>query len=168
MWSSPFKIPVYSSNSSAICVLSSQKAKSASDQPCPPSSANSQLQQMFDVGQSVSCKVITFHEEQKKITLGLTVMILQWSNSLEKERDNTSHALFKFRARQPLAQQESTNPCRLLYRTSESFIVVWANWTSSCSSLGGPMERHSDTDTQSYLRFHRTSILTDACGFGLG
>jgi rRNA biogenesis protein RRP5 len=33
----------------------------------------SQLQQMFYIGQTVSCKVINFDEEQKKITLSLKV-----------------------------------------------------------------------------------------------
>jgi rRNA biogenesis protein RRP5 len=35
----------------------------------------SQLQQMFYIGQTVSCKVINFDEEQKKITLSLKVNI---------------------------------------------------------------------------------------------
>jgi rRNA biogenesis protein RRP5 len=33
----------------------------------------SQLQQMFYIGQTVSCKVINFDEEEKKITLSLKV-----------------------------------------------------------------------------------------------
>lgn len=43
----------------------------------PSANVKSQLQQMFYVGQSVSCKVINFNEEQKKITLSLKVRILQ-------------------------------------------------------------------------------------------
>jgi rRNA biogenesis protein RRP5 len=44
-------------------------------------SIKSQLQQMFYIGQTVSCKVINFDEEQKKITLSLKVNL-----SLEEEK----------------------------------------------------------------------------------
>ncbi|CAF1207825.1 unnamed protein product [Adineta steineri] len=39
----------------------------------PGASVKSQLQQMFYIGQTVSCKVLNFDEEQKKITLSLKV-----------------------------------------------------------------------------------------------
>ena len=38
-------------------------------------SVKSQLQQMFYVGQTVSCKVLNFDAEEKKITLSLKVTI---------------------------------------------------------------------------------------------
>jgi rRNA biogenesis protein RRP5 len=42
-------------------------------QTLPTTNIKSQLQQMFNIGQTVSCKVINFDEEQKKITLSLKV-----------------------------------------------------------------------------------------------
>ena len=44
-------------------------------QTLPTTNIKSQLQQMFYIGQTVSCKVINFDEEQKKITLSLKVVI---------------------------------------------------------------------------------------------
>ena len=44
-------------------------------QTLPSANIKSQLQQMFYVGQTVSCKVINFDQEQKKITLSLKVKI---------------------------------------------------------------------------------------------
>lgn len=42
-------------------------------QTLPTSNIKSQLQQMFYIGQTVSCKVLDFDEEQKRITLSLKV-----------------------------------------------------------------------------------------------
>jgi rRNA biogenesis protein RRP5 len=42
-------------------------------QTLPNTNIKSQLQQMFYIGQTVSCKVLNFDEEQKKITLSLKV-----------------------------------------------------------------------------------------------
>ena len=44
-------------------------------QTLPNTNIKSQLQQMFYIGQTVSCKVLNFDEEQKKITLSLKVNI---------------------------------------------------------------------------------------------
>ena len=51
-------------------------------------SVKAQLQQMFYVGQTVSCKVMNFNEEEKKITLSLKVI----STSFLQNRIITSDA----------------------------------------------------------------------------
>jgi rRNA biogenesis protein RRP5 len=55
----------------------------------------SQLQQMFYIGQTVSCKVMNFDEEQKKITLSLKVNIQDFydlisNHFLNKAENDTS------------------------------------------------------------------------------
>lgn len=51
-------------------------------QTLPTANIKSQLQQMFYIGQTVSCKILNFDEEQKKITLSLKVNKLLKSNFL--------------------------------------------------------------------------------------